>query len=146
MASQQNRQTTHTDGTPSFRALSSVVHAPPDPRPGMSAAAVPSAPAGEAALAALRRENAHLREALTSRAVIDQARGVLILRYGIDEERAFLVLQRWSQHHNTDVRRIAETLVSGICQGRDTADFDVTLMRWLEEQLRKDPEITPASP
>jgi ANTAR domain len=108
--------------------------------------AVSHVPVDGDGLAALRRENAELREALTSRAVIDQAKGVLILRYGIDQELAFLVLQQWSREQSVSIRCIAESLVHGICQGRQGDAFDAPLMRWLEEQLRKDPEGISASP
>ena len=50
-----------------------------------------------------------------SRAVIEQAKGILMERYQLDPEAAFAVLVRHSQHSNRKLRTIAEELVgSGI--------------------------------
>ena len=53
-----------------------------------------------------------LRTAMKSRAVIEQAKGVLIERYRLTEDRAFAVLIRASQNNNVKVRDIADHLVS----------------------------------
>lgn len=89
------------------------------------------------ALKALRRENQDLRQALTSQPVIDQAKGALMVRYGIDADRAFQTLARWSQHTNTKVRTIAEVVVYAICQGE--ADQAPVLVREVEQLLRHPP-------
>src|SRR5579875_1689189 len=52
----------------------------------------------------------NLRRALDSRAVIDQAQGVLMARRGISAEEAFKVLARESQNTNTKLREIAARL------------------------------------
>lgn len=52
-----------------------------------------------------------LKEALESRAVIDQAKGVLIAREGISPEEAFSLLLKASQSGNVKVRDIALRLV-----------------------------------
>jgi anti-anti-sigma factor len=52
-----------------------------------------------------------LKEALESRAVIDQAKGVLIAREGISPEEAFSMLLKASQSGNIKVRDIAVRLV-----------------------------------
>ena len=87
-------------------------------------------------LASLRSEVVGLRAALTSRATIDQARGILIGRYRISADQAFRVLVRWSQHRNVKLRTIAETLV-GMHQVAPDAPAapDPALQQWLEEQL-----------
>ncbi len=69
------------------------------------------------ALAALRRENQDLRDALASQPVIDQAKGALMLRYGVDADAAFRLLVRWSQHTNTKVRDLAAALVHSLGDG-----------------------------
>jgi AmiR/NasT family two-component response regulator len=61
----------------------------------------------------LRRENAHLRGLAHRRAVIEQAKGALILRYGLDDDAAFAVLRRWSQNSNVKLHTIAQTLIDG---------------------------------
>jgi hypothetical protein len=55
---------------------------------------------------------AQLGEALRSRDVIGQAKGILMERRGYDAEQAFDVLRRTSQELNVKLREVAETLVS----------------------------------
>lgn len=52
-----------------------------------------------------------LREALESRDVIGQAKGILMARHGIDAEAAFDRLRTESQHRNQKLRTIAARLV-----------------------------------
>lgn len=54
-----------------------------------------------------------LRQALDSRDVIGQAKGILMVRRGISAEAAFEILRRTSQDINVKLRDLAETLVSG---------------------------------
>lgn len=54
----------------------------------------------------------HLKTALESRAVIDQAKGILMERYKLTADVAFQLLTRTSQATNTKVREIAEYLVT----------------------------------
>jgi GAF domain-containing protein len=53
----------------------------------------------------------NLQAALESRAVIDQAKGVLIERYKLTPDRAFQLLAQASMHANRKVRDIADQLV-----------------------------------
>ena len=53
----------------------------------------------------------HLRAALDSRAVIDQAKGILIERLKLTADQAFSVLARLSMTSNTKVREVATNLV-----------------------------------
>ena len=79
-----------------------------------------------------------------NRAVVDQAKGALMLRYGIDSHQAFAVLVRWSRVTKTPVPSLAHTLLHGICEGNpETERRQRSLVRWLEDQLRNggpDPE------
>jgi GAF domain-containing protein len=52
-----------------------------------------------------------LQEALASRAVIEQAKGILMVRAGIDDEQAFALLRRTSQHQNRKLRDVAASVV-----------------------------------
>src|SRR4051794_25917047 len=52
-----------------------------------------------------------LREAISSRAVIEQAKGVLMARDGIDADAAFERLRHDSQHRNIKLRAIAQEIV-----------------------------------
>jgi GAF domain-containing protein len=54
---------------------------------------------------------AHLRTAMLSRAVIEQAKGVLMERYKIPEDQAFTLLTHASQHTNVKLRDVAAELV-----------------------------------
>jgi GAF domain-containing protein len=53
----------------------------------------------------------HLREALESRDVIGQAKGILMARRGLTPEVAFEALRKVSQHRNIKLRDIAEQVV-----------------------------------
>lgn len=56
----------------------------------------------------------HLKAAIESRAVIDQAKGVLMARTaGLDPDGAFAVLVKASQRENVKLRTIAERIVEG---------------------------------
>jgi AmiR/NasT family two-component response regulator len=53
----------------------------------------------------------HLKKALTSRSVIDQAVGVIIARTGHDAEHAFQLLRAQSQDTNVKLRDLAAQIV-----------------------------------
>ncbi|MET1006131.1 MAG: ANTAR domain-containing protein [Propionibacteriaceae bacterium] len=53
-----------------------------------------------------------LRAAVTSRHVIGQAQGILMERYHVDADRAFVVLRRYSQDRNIKLRVIAEQVIA----------------------------------
>ncbi|WP_433662610.1 PAS and ANTAR domain-containing protein [Nocardia sp. CA-128927] len=55
-----------------------------------------------------------LPELIKAREVIEQAKGALMLVYGINAEQAFRVLQWRSQETNTKLRQLAELLVNEI--------------------------------
>jgi GAF domain-containing protein len=61
-----------------------------------------------------------LQEALDSRAVIEQAKGVLMARQGCDPDEAFDLLRRLSQSSNRKLRRIAAEVVAHTVAARDT--------------------------
>ena len=54
-----------------------------------------------------------LPSALDSRAVIDQAKGVLMARHGLTPSAAFDLLSEQSQRSNRKLRELAEELVAG---------------------------------
>ncbi|MEU6680187.1 ANTAR domain-containing protein [Streptomyces sp. NPDC046925] len=66
----------------------------------------------------LRRENAQLREAMATRPVIDQARGVLMALGACGSESAWQMLVDTSQRTNTKLWRVAEMVVAGPEAGR----------------------------
>jgi len=67
--------------------------------------------AAAAELAALHQENDQLRSALTSRATIDQAKGILMAEHGCSPEDAFGRLVKMSQDANVPLRDVARAIV-----------------------------------
>lgn len=59
----------------------------------------------------LARENRQLREAQKSRAVIEQAKGILMAQRGCTADDAFQILRKLSQHTNCKLRYVAAALV-----------------------------------
>lgn len=57
------------------------------------------------------RLGGELRRGLVSRAVIDQAKGILVAQHGLDADQAFAVLTRFSQQENCKLRDVAVELV-----------------------------------
>ena len=52
-----------------------------------------------------------LREAMASRAAIEQAKGILIAQSGVDADEAFDLLRRASQRENRKLRDVAADIV-----------------------------------
>jgi anti-anti-sigma regulatory factor len=65
------------------------------------------------------RVNEQLGVALESHAVIDQAKGVLMLTYGVDDEAAFGMLRSSSQQLNVRLRDLAARIVAAVGEGLD---------------------------
>jgi GAF domain-containing protein len=61
---------------------------------------------------------ANMRRAMASRAVIEQAKGILMERYKITSEQAFTLLTHASQRSNVKLRDVAEELTAtGVLHG-----------------------------
>ncbi|ORA25358.1 hypothetical protein BST12_03495 [Mycobacterium angelicum] len=60
----------------------------------------------------ISRRDDQFRSALASRAIIGQAKGMLMERFGIDAVAAFYLLKRLSQESNTPVVDISHRLVN----------------------------------
>jgi transcriptional regulator with GAF, ATPase, and Fis domain len=71
----------------------------------------PAVAAVAAAALAARREIDQLQIALDSRTRIGQAKGILMERYGVDEDHAFAILRRISQSQNRRLQAIADEVV-----------------------------------
>jgi GAF domain-containing protein len=54
-----------------------------------------------------------MQQAMASRAVIEQAKGIIMQVHGVDAEEAFTLLRRQSSHSNRKLRDIAQTVVDG---------------------------------
>jgi hypothetical protein len=73
------------------------------------------------------------------RLVVEQAKGALMLRYGIDCHQAFAVMVRWARVTHLPVVGLAEALVHGVCEGSPRSERrQGALLRWLEQQLLHD--------
>jgi anti-anti-sigma regulatory factor len=66
------------------------------------------------------RVNADLALALESHAAIDQAKGILMLIYGVDDEAAFTLLKQSSQRRNVRLRTLAARVVDAASDGLDS--------------------------
>lgn len=79
-------------------------------------------------------------------AVIEQAKGVLMLRYGIGSYEALAVLGRWAQECGFSLSDVAHAITHGVCQGRSGGSpYEEGLVRWLEQRLRDDITASPSS-
>ncbi len=74
--------------------------------------------------AALETEVAQMRTAMASRAVIEQAKGVLMLLAGCGEQAAFDLLAHISSHTHRKVRDLAQELTASAA-GRHPLPDDV---------------------
>lgn len=88
-------------------------------------------------IAALRRENGQLREAIDNRAVIEQAKGALMWRFRLSDEAAFAVLRRWSQSSNVKLHTVADTLVNVVGRGTNGETQPLEPTDWLADWLRE---------
>ncbi|MBL1104176.1 ANTAR domain-containing protein [Streptomyces sp. 5-8] len=69
-------------------------------------------------LTALQEEVGHLRQALISHALIDQAIGVVITLGGLRPEQGWDALKHMSQHTNIKLREVARCMVEWPARGR----------------------------
>jgi ANTAR domain/GAF domain len=79
---------------------------------------------------AYTRTERNLWQAIDTRNVIGQAQGILMQRYGLNAEKAFGVLRRYSQQRNLKIAAVAEQL---------------TTTRTLPDWAPGDPDTHPAS-
>ena len=75
----------------------------------------------------------HARDAVAAavehRSAIEQAKGALMLRFGVDADGAFELLRNHSNQHNVKLATLAERMVAGLTGScRDGSDL-------LEEEL-----------
>lgn len=69
--------------------------------------------------------------------MVEQAKGALMLRYGIGAPESLAVLDRWSHEAGIPVEEVARMLVHGICLGQVDVGTEATV-RWLEQRLRRE--------
>lgn len=94
--------------------------------------------AGE--LESLRRENLQLHEAMVTRAAIEQAKGMLMLPFTLNQAQAFAVLVRWSRAANIKLHTVARLLVDAIRAGDDLPGLAAPdLPQWFGSRLTTSP-------
>ncbi len=71
------------------------------------------------ALDGVQRLAGQLEQAMASRAVIEQAKGVIMALRGLPEHAAFEVLRTTSQARNIKVRELAHQIVTGVVSGQE---------------------------
>lgn len=86
----------------------------------------------------LRREIEGLREAMESRATIEQAKGMVMLCYGLPPDEAFAVLARWSSLHNVKLWFVAAS-IARMAQRAPLGDAGPVLARELTAELQAPP-------
>ena len=69
--------------------------------------------------------------------VVEQAKGVLMLRYGIGSYESLAMLAQWSHDAHLSIHELSRALVKGICQGH-AGPRDRGVVRWLEHRLREE--------
>ena len=100
--------------------------------------------------AAQIREETHRAVAASAetRATIEQAKGVLMMAYGVSADGAFAMLEWWSRNHNVKVRDLAarlmastqsQPIVKGLHLSLDKLLFDLT-NRWADGEGRSSPD------
>jgi signal transduction protein with GAF and PtsI domain len=67
----------------------------------------------EIEMARLEGENSQLLQQLETRKLVERAKGILQRDLGMDEEQAYLALQRQSRHKRRSLKEIAEAIVLG---------------------------------
>ena len=99
--------------------MSAHVQHPHTGPPVPSVRAVRAAPAAAVSIDELEDEIRQLKIALTGRAVIDQAKGVLMRHFAIDAEAAFQLMVRWSSHSHAKVSALAQEITTTAVRGDD---------------------------
>jgi hypothetical protein len=83
-----------------------------DQEPGVSVRLRGDTPGSRELLEALRRENDQLRTALTTRIVIEQAKGMLAERLAVEVDEAFDRLRREARNRRIKLHTIAAAVVT----------------------------------
>ena len=86
----------------------------------------------------LMSEIKELHNALESRPLIEQAKGILMGRYRVDAAGAYEIIRRWSMDSNIKVRDISAALVQiSVLGGRTQPEPSARALRVVRQQLRR---------
>ncbi len=80
-----------------------------------------------------------MRQLGQSRPMIEQAKGALMMRYGLDDDGAFTLLRRYSQLTNLKLRDLAREIVAGAPQARLPGELDTVWDRLAAELAQAGP-------
>ena len=72
--------------------------------------------------------------------VVNQAKGAVMLRYGVGSPVALAVLVRWSRGVGSSLERSAQTLVSDLRGVSSSGPDAAALARWLDVELDGAPD------
>lgn len=105
----------------SLTVWNSTLSGAPSRRLGSAGADLPDAPepAPVDGLDQLLADHENLQRRLRTMPVIEQAKGILIGRFGLDPDAAFGLLRRWSCNTNGKLRDISQLLVTTAAQPVD---------------------------
>jgi hypothetical protein len=78
-------------------------------------------------------ELAHMRRRLSTLPAIEQAKGILIGRFGIDADTAFDLLRRWACNNNIKLRDIGRAVVTAAQAAGQPRNLPVELDRLLHD-------------
>jgi hypothetical protein len=79
--------------------------------------------------------NQAVHQVIASRAVIDQAKGVLILRFRVDAEGAFKMLRAWAAETGSTLQVVAQTLVHGVVLKDTFGTWDPAVLAYVAAAL-----------
>jgi hypothetical protein len=68
---------------------------------------------------------------VASRAVIDQAKGVLIHRFRVDAEEAFTLLREWAAETCSTPQVVAQVLVHAVCLEDTSRAWDAAVLSYV---------------
>jgi len=80
--------------------------------------------------------------AMEGRGAIEQAKGALMLAYGLNQDQAFSLLRWWSRNHNIRVRVLAERLMATVHDG----SYSHEELRVAFDRVLHDLAIDPGTP
>jgi hypothetical protein len=89
----------------------------------------------------LREEILPVRAALSSLAVVEQPKGMLMARWGVSADRALELLTRWSLDRSVKVRILAETMGAAAARGELTSKLPDVLTTRAGPEPTKGPRV-----
>ena len=86
--------------------------------------------------------NQQVQQVVANRSVIDQAKGVLVMRFRVDPDAAFETLRDWAAETNSTPLLVAKTLVHGVCLGDNARPWDPVVLSYVAAAMGQPPPQT----